>query len=57
VKAGESYVDVGTIDGYRTAIALLAESSERDARRFKLRAVSMSDTLTGLNPAFDGGLS
>jgi glucose-1-phosphate thymidylyltransferase len=57
VKAGESYVDVGTIDGYRTAIALLAESSERDARRFKLRAVAMSETSTELNPAFDGGLS
>lgn len=25
VKAGESYVDVGTVDGYRTAMALLAE--------------------------------
>lgn len=25
VKAGESYVDVGTINGYRTAIALLAD--------------------------------
>jgi glucose-1-phosphate thymidylyltransferase len=26
VKAGESYVDVGTLNGYRTAIALLAET-------------------------------
>jgi glucose-1-phosphate thymidylyltransferase len=25
VKAGESYVDVGTINGYRTAMALLAD--------------------------------
>jgi glucose-1-phosphate thymidylyltransferase len=26
VKAGESYVDVGTLNGYRTAITLLAET-------------------------------
>jgi glucose-1-phosphate thymidylyltransferase len=32
VKAGESYVDVGTIDGYRTAMALLAESSAGNGR-------------------------
>jgi glucose-1-phosphate thymidylyltransferase len=32
VKAGESYVDVGTIDGYRTAMALLAESSVGNGR-------------------------
>jgi glucose-1-phosphate thymidylyltransferase len=40
VKAGESYVDVGTIDGYRTAMALLAESAEG---RSKLRARPSSD--------------
>lgn len=28
IKAGESYVDVGTIDGYRAAISLLAATSE-----------------------------
>jgi glucose-1-phosphate thymidylyltransferase len=32
VKAGESYVDVGTIDGYRTAMALLAETSAGNGR-------------------------
>jgi glucose-1-phosphate thymidylyltransferase len=32
VKAGESYVDVGTIDGYRTAMALLAERSAGNGR-------------------------
>ena len=26
VKAGESYVDVGTLNGYRTAITLLADT-------------------------------
>ncbi len=40
VKAGESYVDVGTIDGYRTAMALLAETAEG---RSKLRARPSSD--------------
>lgn len=32
IKAGESYVDVGTIGGYRTAMALLAESSIANGR-------------------------
>lgn len=32
VKAGESYVDVGTLGGYRTAMALLAESSIGNGR-------------------------
>jgi dTDP-glucose pyrophosphorylase len=31
VKAGRSYVDVGTLNGYRTAMALLAKNAERDA--------------------------
>jgi glucose-1-phosphate thymidylyltransferase len=30
VKAGESYVDVGTVNGYRRAMALLAESGGND---------------------------
>ena len=30
VKAGESYVDVGTLHGYRAAIALLGEAAERN---------------------------
>jgi glucose-1-phosphate thymidylyltransferase len=29
IKAGEAYVDVGTVNGYRTAMALLAESDAR----------------------------
>ncbi|RQH14655.1 nucleotidyltransferase family protein [Bradyrhizobium sp. RP6] len=40
IKAGESYVDVGTIDGYRTAMALLADSAEG---RSKLRTRASSD--------------
>jgi hypothetical protein len=32
IRAGESYVDVGTLHGYREAIMLLNERRERDAR-------------------------
>ena len=31
VKAGQAYVDIGTLNGYRTAIALLADMSRRPA--------------------------
>jgi glucose-1-phosphate thymidylyltransferase len=57
IKAGESYVDVGTINGYRTAIALLAAKSESDDHRFKLRTASTSETMGASTPAFDGGLT
>jgi glucose-1-phosphate thymidylyltransferase len=40
IKAGHSYVDVGTIDGYRRAVALLAATSESDTRRSRLGAAS-----------------
>jgi hypothetical protein len=30
VKAGRSYVDVGTLHGYRSAIGLLSDVAERD---------------------------
>lgn len=42
IKAGESYVDVGTVGGYRTAMALLAESSGADGRS-KLRSGASTD--------------
>jgi glucose-1-phosphate thymidylyltransferase len=42
VKAGQSYVDVGTVNGYRTAMALLAESTGGESRS-KLPAGSSSD--------------
>jgi glucose-1-phosphate thymidylyltransferase len=57
IKAGECYVDVGTIDGYRTAIALLAAKSEGDNEHFKLRAAATSDTMAASARAFDGGLA
>lgn len=53
VKAGESYVDVGTIDGYRTAMALLAESTGADGRS-RLRAGASSDGARPI-PAMDNG--
>jgi glucose-1-phosphate thymidylyltransferase len=57
IKAGESYVDVGTIDGYRTAIAMLATRSEGEVRRFRLRAATTSETMAGPARAFDGGVA
>jgi glucose-1-phosphate thymidylyltransferase len=57
IKAGESYVDVGTINGYRTAIALLAANSEIDVRRFRLRTLPISDTDAASDRALDGGRS
>jgi glucose-1-phosphate thymidylyltransferase len=53
VKAGESYVDVGTIDGYRRAMALLAERVEG---RSKLRARASSDG-AGPVPANNGAIA
>jgi glucose-1-phosphate thymidylyltransferase len=55
IKAGEAYVDVGTIEGYRAAIALLAATSETENRRFKLRAASALDAVAASTRAFDGG--
>jgi glucose-1-phosphate thymidylyltransferase len=40
VKAGESYVDVGTVNGYRSAMALLAETSSGRDGGSQLRAAS-----------------
>jgi glucose-1-phosphate thymidylyltransferase len=57
IKAGESYVDVGTIDGYRTAIAMLATRSECEVRRFRLRAATTSETMADPARAFDGGVA
>ena len=57
IKAGESYVDVGTIDGYRAAIALLASATESDNLRFRLRAASMTETMSTSTGAVDGGLT
>ncbi|MGJ4942063.1 nucleotidyltransferase family protein [Bradyrhizobium sp. HKCCYLS1011] len=45
VKAGESYVDVGTINGYRTAIALLAarDAGEQCARLWAASPTELQD--------------
>ncbi|MFB6452798.1 nucleotidyltransferase family protein [Bradyrhizobium tunisiense] len=45
VKAGESYVDVGTIDGYRTAMALLAEANAGNGRA-RLWAGASAETIS-----------
>jgi glucose-1-phosphate thymidylyltransferase len=57
IKAGESYVDVGTINGYRTAVSLLAASSESDVKRLKLRPASTADAMAISSRLSDGGLS
>jgi glucose-1-phosphate thymidylyltransferase len=57
IKAGEFYVDVGTINGYRTAVALLAATSEGDDKRARLRAATTPETMAEPSVAFDGGLS
>lgn len=53
VKAGESYVDVGTVDGYRKAMALLADSAGADGRS-RLRVGTSSDGARPI-PAMDNG--
>ncbi|MCK1544666.1 nucleotidyltransferase family protein [Bradyrhizobium sp. 147] len=53
VKAGESYVDVGTVDGYRKAMALLADSAGADGRS-RSRVGTSSDGARPI-PAMDNG--
>ncbi|MCK1424081.1 nucleotidyltransferase family protein [Bradyrhizobium sp. 182] len=53
IKAGESYVDVGTVDGYRKAMALLADSAGADGRS-RLRVGTSSDGARPI-PAMDNG--
>jgi len=56
VKAGESYVDVGTIDGYRTAMALLAGSATGNGRS-RLRAGGSLDTARAPAITNDGAIA
>src|SRR3569833_4140463 len=55
IKAGESFVDVGTLNGYRTAVALLAASNADPASRPILRAASSPDPIGASLPAQPGG--
>jgi len=48
IKAGEAYVDVGTINGYRTAIALLAASQDSVEPRPTVRAAIGAGTHAAL---------
>jgi len=58
VKAGHAYVDVGTIDGYRQAITLLAGISEGDdQRRFNFPAASISEPTAASAPTLERGLT
>ena len=58
IKAGEAYVDVGTIHGYRTAMALLASNAtEGEMRSPTVRAASSSDAMTASTRAFGGGVT
>ncbi|MBI5264701.1 MAG: nucleotidyltransferase family protein [Bradyrhizobium sp.] len=56
VKAGESYVDVGTINGYRTAIALLADR-DRQEQRSRPIVASSSQSQQMPAPAVGEGVS
>ncbi len=53
IKAGESYVDVGTVNGYRTAMALLTESTG-DAGHSKPWAGSSADSRGAFASIEDG---
>ena len=54
VKAGESYVDVGTLHGYRTAMALLLTQRDRRASRSIPRwpqTIAMAEAVTAIGAA------
>lgn len=58
VKAGESYVDVGTIDGYRTAMALLASNTaDTDHQYSNLRTVPAAETGVASMRSLDEGVT
>jgi glucose-1-phosphate thymidylyltransferase len=57
IKAGEAYVDVGTINGYRTAIALLAASQDSAEPRPTLRASTAANSALASTGALDGGIA
>jgi glucose-1-phosphate thymidylyltransferase len=57
IKAGESYVDVGTINGYRTAIALLAARRDGIGPRPGLHAAMAPDALAASTRPFGGGVA
>ena len=43
VRAGEEYLDVGTLQGYRAAIRLLQQASDDDSSRFRSDKKGSSD--------------
>jgi glucose-1-phosphate thymidylyltransferase len=57
VKAGASYVDVGTLHGYRAAMALLASDSQIGQDCSKVRTASSSGIVAAPARVLTGGLS
>lgn len=57
IKAGESYVDVGTVNGYRAAIRLLAGIPEPDDWPLTRRETVISGIRTASAGAQGGGIS
>jgi glucose-1-phosphate thymidylyltransferase len=55
VKAGESYVDVGTVNGYRTAMALLADMQSGRERLVAAPIIGLDGEKP--SPAETGGIS
>jgi glucose-1-phosphate thymidylyltransferase len=55
VKAGESYVDVGTVNGYRTAMLLLADMQSSQERLVAAPVIGMDREKP--SPAETGGVS
>jgi glucose-1-phosphate thymidylyltransferase len=57
VKAGESYVDVGTLNGYRTAMALLIDAQSGGPEDRPGAAPLVSVDIKTPSPATTGGIS
>jgi glucose-1-phosphate thymidylyltransferase len=57
VKAGESYVDVGTLNGYRTAMALLSDAQTGRAEDRPAAAPFVHVNIDKSSPATTGGTS
>jgi glucose-1-phosphate thymidylyltransferase len=55
VKAGESYVDVGTLNGYRTAMALLTDAQSARPENRPAAAPFVSEDVEKSSPATTGG--
>jgi glucose-1-phosphate thymidylyltransferase len=57
IKAGESYVDVGTLNGYRTAMALLTDAQSGHPQDRSAPAPYLSVDIERPSPVTTGGTS